>query len=389
MSFTFRPAVRENAGLLIGLIGASGSGKTYTAMRLAKGIAGAKPFCVIDTEAGRAKHYADLFTFDHGDLKPPFRPSAYAEAIKAADAAGYPVIIVDSASHEHAGEGGILDWHDEILDKRAGQDWGKREAMNMVAWVEPKSDHKKMVQRLLQIRAHLILCFRAEEKIEMVKDDKGKMVVIPKRSPTGIHGWIPICEKNLPYELTVSLLLMADRPGVPKPIKLQEQHKALFPLDQPITEESGARLAAWAKGGAGRPVAMGAEATPAPAAPEPTGGSSRPAGPAKADETVEDLFKPEAPKADTPKGIAGIDHPDERQAIVLLIEAEKAKLERQPTAAVWEKICEDVCGTTVLDMADPAALHDLLKLMQGLVAKDRDAIAKTRKIMAPKDTAAA
>jgi hypothetical protein len=42
---------------------------------------------------------------------------------------------------------------------------------------------------------------------------------------------------------------MADRPGVAQPIKLQQQHRALFPLDEPITEASGARLAAWAKGG--------------------------------------------------------------------------------------------------------------------------------------------
>src|SRR3982751_4549937 len=100
MPFSFRPAARENVGLLIGLSGGTGSGKTFTAMRLAKGIAGDKPFAVIDTEAGRAKHYADQFKFDHGDLKPPFRPDAYLEAIVAADAAGYPVIAVDSMSHE-------------------------------------------------------------------------------------------------------------------------------------------------------------------------------------------------------------------------------------------------------------------------------------------------
>ena len=82
MTFTFRPAARENVGLLIGLSGSSGSGKTYTAMRLAHGIAGDAPFAVIDTEAGRAKHYADQFRFDHGDLKPPFRPDAYAEALR-------------------------------------------------------------------------------------------------------------------------------------------------------------------------------------------------------------------------------------------------------------------------------------------------------------------
>src|SRR3989304_2014365 len=123
MSFEFRPAVREAVALLIGLIGPSGGGKTYTAMRLASGICGDKPFAVIDTEAGRAKHYADAFKFDHGDLKPPFRPNTYAEAIKAADEAGYPVIVVDSASHEHAGEGGLLDWHDEELNRMAGDDF--------------------------------------------------------------------------------------------------------------------------------------------------------------------------------------------------------------------------------------------------------------------------
>ena len=378
MSFTFRPAVRENVGLLIGLAGSSGSGKTYTAMRLAKGIAGDKRFCVIDTEAGRAKHYADLFTFDHGDLKPPFSPAAYADAIAAADAAGYSVIVVDSTSHEHAGEGGILDMQEAEFQRMGG-----REAVKMTSWIKPKSEHRKMVSRLLQIRAHLILCFRAEEKIEMVKGSDGKMEVRKKVTATGLDGWVPICEKNLPYELTASFLLMASKPGVPLPIKLQEQHKNLFPLDKPITEDSGARLAAWARGGAPAKAHEADSGTRAHTAPANE--------PSKAgDESARGLFPPE-PAKETPKGsgIAGVDHPDERQSIVLLIDAEKAKLERQPTAVVWDKICEDVCGTTVLDMADPAALQDLLKLMRGLVAKDREAIAKTKKIMAPKDTAAA
>jgi len=60
---------------------------------------------------------------------------------------------------------------------------------------------------------------------------------------------MPVCEKNLPYELTVSFLLTADAPGMPKPIKLQEQHRAMFPLGKPITEESGRLVAAWAAGG--------------------------------------------------------------------------------------------------------------------------------------------
>ena len=264
-NFSFRPATRENVSLLIGLAGSSGSGKTYTAMRLAKGIASDKPFCVIDTEAGRAKHYADAFRFDHGDLKPPFSPAAYADAIHAADEAHYPVIVVDSMSHEHAGQGGILDMQEAEFERMGGRD-----AVKMASWIKPKGEHRRMVQRLLQIRAHLILCFRAEEKIEMVReevDGKMKMVVRKKQTATGLDGWVPICEKNLPYELTASFLLMASRPGVPLPIKLQEQHKALFPLDAPITEQSGAKLAQWAAGGASSKTGVSSPSANAPRAP--------------------------------------------------------------------------------------------------------------------------
>lgn len=248
MSFQFKPAIREQVGLLIGLAGGTGSGKTFSAMRLASGISGGKPFAVIDTEAGRALHYADQFKFDHGDLKPAFTPQAYAEAIFAADAAGYPVIVVDSVSHEWSGTGGVLEMHEDELDRMAGDDFAKRERVKMAAWIKPKMDHKKMVQRLLQVRAHLILCFRAEEKVEMVKEN-GKLVIQPKVSLTGINGWMPVCEKNLPFELTASFLLTADAPGMPKPIKLEAQHRPMFPLDKPIDEESGRKVAAWSKGG--------------------------------------------------------------------------------------------------------------------------------------------
>lgn len=264
MAFSFRRAVRENVSLLIGLAGASGSGKTYTAMRLAKGIAGDRPFAVIDTEAGRAKHYADAFAFDHGDLAPPFRPSAYEDAIRAADKAGYPVIVVDSMSHEWSGTGGILDWQEEEYATL-----GNRDAVKLLSWAKPKQAHKQMVQELLQVRAHLILCFRAEEKIDMVKerDEQGRMKtkIVPKEGPGGFRGWLPICEKNLPYELTASFLLMATAPGVPVPMKLQEQHRPLFPLDQPITEESGRRIAEWAAGGAKKPAEAPAPASTAAA----------------------------------------------------------------------------------------------------------------------------
>src|SRR5437870_6641116 len=75
MGFEFRPAKREDVGLRIGLSGEQGLERRSPRCP-AEGIAGDRKFAVIDTEAGRAKHYADQFLFDHGDLKPPFRPDA-------------------------------------------------------------------------------------------------------------------------------------------------------------------------------------------------------------------------------------------------------------------------------------------------------------------------
>lgn len=226
-----------------------------SAFRLATGICGKKPFAVIDTENRRALHYADMFKFDHVEFAPPFSPSRYAEAIKAADAAGYPVIVVDSASHQWAGEGGVLDMQEAELERMAGNDYGKRERVKMASWIKPKMEHKHMVQTLLQVRAHLILCFRAEEKIEMVKDEKGKLVIEKKKTLTGLDGWVPVTEKNLPFELTVSFLLHAARPGVGIPIKLQAQHRALFPEGSEIGEEAGRRIKLWADGGVASIVA--------------------------------------------------------------------------------------------------------------------------------------
>lgn len=265
MTTTFKPAKRENVPLLIGLDGASGSGKTYTAQVLAAGIADeigrakgreGRVFG-IDTERGRMLHYADFFTFQHGEINPPFRPMAYGAAIAAAEQAGADVIIIDSFSHEHEGEGGLLEWAREL---EAG---GKKPPAN---WMEPKQAHKRLVNQMLASRAHIIVCMRSEEKmkVEAVPQLNGdgtpkmwngrpstKMVITPAADIPLLERWVPICEKRFPYEITTSMLLTPSQPGVPIPRKLQEQHRPFFPEGQRITRESGARLARWAMGGGG------------------------------------------------------------------------------------------------------------------------------------------
>jgi len=241
MSFEFRDAKRENAPLLILLAGGTGSGKTESAMRLATGLSGGAPFAVIDSENGRALHKADDYTFKHAAIEEPFTPERYTEAVKAADEWA-PVIVIDSGSHEYEGIGGVLEMQTEEFKRM-----GEKEGARMSSWIEPKRRHKRFVQQLLRTRGHVIMCLRAEDKIEILKVD-GKTVVRPKESLTGAQGWIPICERRLPFEATISLLLTADAPGVPKPIKLEARHRSFVPLDQPLSEETGRLLASWAAG---------------------------------------------------------------------------------------------------------------------------------------------
>ncbi len=246
MTFEFRDAVRKNVPLFIGIAGGTGSGKTESALRIATGLAGGKPFAAIDTEHGRMLHKADDYEFMHAELDEPFTPERYIEALKAAE--GFPVIVIDSGSHVYEGVGGLLEQQDEEFAKA-----GRKESARMSSWIRPKQRHKKFVQALLRTPAHVVLCLRAEDKIEIVKDAQGKTVVRPKSSLVGADGWIPICEKRLPFELTISLLLTADAPGVPKPIKLERRHADLVPLDRQLDEEVGRRLAEWAAGGLTEP----------------------------------------------------------------------------------------------------------------------------------------
>lgn len=237
MGFEFRPAIREQTKLLIALAGASGSGKTYSALQLATGLAGPNgKIGFIDTEARRALHYASTFRFEHCDMTAPFRPDRFREAIMAGETAGFDVIVIDSFSHEYAGEGGIVDWAAEM------EAAGVKSPGN---WAAPKQSHKKLISRLLQARSHLIFCLRAEDKVKIEKVDQGgrtKTVVVPV-------GWQPVCEKSFMYEMTASFVLSPDAPGVGRPEKLQDQHRHAFPDGAQIGADAGRLLAEWANGG--------------------------------------------------------------------------------------------------------------------------------------------
>ena len=291
MSFGFRPASRETTSVLIALAGASGSGKTFSAIQIGLGLAypdmspeeilatieeeGRSRVAIIDTEGGRALHYApkpgqkpdfvSSFPFDHAEIKPPFTPQAYQEAFGSADDAGYSVIIGDSVSHEYEGEGGILEWADRLAEgipKPGIEDpqpwkrdqWIEQPVKSPGNWKEPKRAHKRMMSRLLQCRAHMIFCLRAEEKMQLVKKEgqngKSFVEVIAAADRPIKERWEPICEKRFMYEMTASFILLPSDPGKGIPIKLQEQHRGCFPEGDFLGPNAGSRLARWASGDA-------------------------------------------------------------------------------------------------------------------------------------------
>jgi hypothetical protein len=269
MTFTLRPAVREKIGLLFAIAGASGSGKTFSALVLARGIAnGTGRIAVIDTESGRALHYAPkpgekgdgvkTFDFLHLDFPPPFTPERYIEAIRAAEEAGATVIVVDSMSHEWNGEGGCSDIQTAEAERMATYDGvlnpARVEAMTAPAWKRPKLRHQRMMARLIQCRTHLIFCLRAQEKIkivDVVKNGRKTKEIQPM-------GFMPVCEKSLMFEMTASMTLHPETPGQPRydtPHKMNDDLRAIFCEGSYIDAEAGRRLRLWAETGEDRPAA--------------------------------------------------------------------------------------------------------------------------------------
>ena len=238
MSVTFRPALRQNTPLIIGLAGPTKSGKTMSALRLAVGLANGGPIAMINAEGPRGHQYAERFHYLAAELAAPYRPMAYTDALKAAAAARPSVVIIDSTSHMHDGPGGVLEWHEELLDDMAGTDQGKRQRATFAAWVKPKAAENEFIYQLLSMRMPVILALRAKEKLKIVG---GKPVEL---------GWQPIVGERIAFETMFTLMLPPHAKGIPDLAlsDMREPFDTMIPADRPLDETTGQRLAAWASG---------------------------------------------------------------------------------------------------------------------------------------------
>jgi hypothetical protein len=162
----FNRATTKQSRLRLALIGPAGAGKTYSALRIAAGLG--DKVALIDTERGSASKYAGEFVFDVCELE-SHHPKSYIDAIHAAGAAGYEVLILDSLSHAWAGRDGAL----ELVDKA-----GKRGAANSFsAWRDVTPLHNALVDAILTSRCHVIATMRSKMAYVQEKDDRGKTVI--------------------------------------------------------------------------------------------------------------------------------------------------------------------------------------------------------------------
>ena len=231
-----RKARRSATKLRLLLTGPSGSGKTWGALQIAKGIGG--KCVVIDTEEGSSDLYDHLHDFDVIDLRPPFSPERYIEAIAAAEAAGYEVIVVDSVTHCWSGSGGCLEILEDVAKAQfRGNTW------SAFSVITPR--WRAFVDKLLRSPAHIICSGRSKTETAQV-DDHGKKKVAKL-------GMKLEARDGLEFEFTCVLDLIHDGHYA----TVSKDRTGLFAGDpKPITTETGKRLAEWLAGGHAVEVAV-------------------------------------------------------------------------------------------------------------------------------------
>ena len=224
-----RKARRSATKLRLLLAGPSGSGKTWGALSIARGMGGRT--CVIDTEEGSSDLYDHLHEFDVIDLRPPFSPERYIEAITAAENAGYEVIIIDSVTHCWSGSGGCLEILEDVAKAQfRGNTW------SAFSVITPR--WRAFVDKILRSPAHVICCGRSKTETAQV-DDHGKKKVAKL-------GMKLEARDGLEFEFTVCLDIIHDGHYA----TVSKDRTGIFSGDpKPITADTGRRLAEWLAGG--------------------------------------------------------------------------------------------------------------------------------------------
>lgn len=184
-------AQRNQVKLRLGLSGASGFGKSYSALLLAYGITNDwTKIAIIDTENNSASLYSHLGDFNVLSLNEPYTPERYIQAIEVCEKEEIEVVIIDSITHEWSGKGGCLELHEQLGGRF--QDWAK---------ITPR--HQAFIDKILNSNCHIITTVRRKTDYSLDKDGNGKTKVMKL-------GTKEITRDGFEYELTVNFELIND-----------------------------------------------------------------------------------------------------------------------------------------------------------------------------------
>lgn len=222
---SFKKATKEQAKLRLALFGVSGSGKTYTALRLAKGLGG--KIAVIDTERNSACKYSDRFDFDVCDAK---KPSIENLKMFIDEARGYDVLIIDSMTHAWLE---LLQEVEKLAKtKFGGNTWS--------AWSEGTPKQMSLINALLDFPGHIIATMRVETNWTTVTNEKGK--VVPVRV-----GEAPKQGKGIEYEFDMLMQISPEHDALVIKDRTGKYQDMVIPMPD---EEFGKALDEWLKDGA-------------------------------------------------------------------------------------------------------------------------------------------
>lgn len=223
-----RKATRQKAKIRLGLSAVSGGGKTYSAILIAKGLAGSLgKVAIIDTENGSADLYAHMGNYSVITLAAPFPPEKYIQAIKECEEAGMEVIVIDSITHEWDGVGGLLEIH------------GKMTGNSYTNWSAITPRHQAFINAILQSPCHIITTVRRKQDYEMTKDNNGKVKVEKA-------GLKEVTREGFEYELTANLELDTNHNAT-----VSKDRTGLF-VGKPSfvpSEETGKMIKEWCESG--------------------------------------------------------------------------------------------------------------------------------------------
>lgn len=190
----FERARKEKLYGTIAISGPGGSGKTWTALTIARELA--DRVAVIDSENGSSKLYADVFDFDVLTLE-SFAPQEYIAAIEEAQASGYGAIVIDSLSHAWSGPDGVLEQVDRVTrESRSSNSFS-------TGWRTVSPIHARLVDAIVRAQAHMICTLRVKTEWTIERTDSGKMM--PKKV-----GLKPVQRDDLEYEFSIVASMDAD-----------------------------------------------------------------------------------------------------------------------------------------------------------------------------------